>query len=138
GGQLLRLRPRQEHAVIKGVEKTAFADPAFFLHQNAVHDRDLPGRAAEGEQGDARPHPNRLAKRHRGFALRRLRLPACLNLAHAASCTLIGGFKSFCDRTCLTQDMRPARKLLQLKSTLSSGESAVVPEMRKSRCGRIL
>ena len=29
-----------------------------------MHHRDLPGRPAEGERGDARPHPHRLAEGH--------------------------------------------------------------------------
>ena len=44
------------------------ADPALLLHQDAVHHRDLPGRAAERERRDAQPHPESLAKRYRAGA----------------------------------------------------------------------
>jgi hypothetical protein len=47
GRELLRLRPRQQHAVIERVKKTLLADPAFLVDQDAVHHRDLPGGSAE-------------------------------------------------------------------------------------------
>jgi hypothetical protein len=42
------------------MQEALFADPAFFLDEDPVHDRDLAGRAAERQQPDARP-------RARGF-----------------------------------------------------------------------
>ena len=45
-------RAGQEHAVVERVQEPRLADPALLLDQDAVHDRDLPGGAAEGERGD--------------------------------------------------------------------------------------
>jgi len=42
------------------MEKAALADPAFFLDQVAVHDRDLPGGTAEAVQRHFDPKPKRL------------------------------------------------------------------------------
>lgn len=53
GGQLLRFRPRQQHAEIKGMKKTRLVQPAFFIHQNAMHGGDLTGGTAERQQADA-------------------------------------------------------------------------------------
>ena len=47
GGELLRLGARQEHAVVQRVQEAVLADPALLLDEDAVHDRDLAGRAAE-------------------------------------------------------------------------------------------
>ena len=47
GGELLRLGPGQQHAVVERMEEALFADPALLLDQDAVHDRDLSGGAAE-------------------------------------------------------------------------------------------
>ena len=47
GRQLLRLRARQQHAVVQRMQKPALGDPVLFLDQDAVHDCDLPGGAAE-------------------------------------------------------------------------------------------
>ena len=38
------------------------ADPPLLLDQDAMHDRDLTGGAAERERGDPQPDPERLAK----------------------------------------------------------------------------
>ena len=48
GGELLRLGPRQQHAVVERVQEAALRHPALLLDEDAVHDRDLAGRAAEG------------------------------------------------------------------------------------------
>ena len=61
GGELLGLGSRQEHAVVQGVQEPCLGDPALLLDKDAMHDRDLSGRAAEAEHGDARPDPERLA-----------------------------------------------------------------------------
>jgi hypothetical protein len=45
--QLVRLGSGQQHAVAKRVQKPRFADPFLLIDDDAVHDRDLPGRAAE-------------------------------------------------------------------------------------------
>lgn len=55
GRQLLGLGPGQHHAVIERMQKTVFIDPAFFFHQNAVHQRNLSGRAAKTKQAYAPP-----------------------------------------------------------------------------------
>ena len=46
-GELLRLGAGQQHAVVERVQEALLAEPAPALDQLAVHDRDLPGRAAE-------------------------------------------------------------------------------------------
>jgi hypothetical protein len=51
-GQLLCLGAGQEHAEIKRVKKTRLADPASFLNQLALHDGDLPRRAAEADKSE--------------------------------------------------------------------------------------
>jgi hypothetical protein len=61
--ELLCLRPRQQHAVVERVQEPALADPALLLDQDAVHQRDLPGRPAEAERRDLRPGAHRLAER---------------------------------------------------------------------------
>ena len=50
--QLLRLRPRQQHAVIERVEELALLQPAPLVHQDAMHQGDLRRRAAERDQPD--------------------------------------------------------------------------------------
>jgi hypothetical protein len=50
GGKLLRFGARQQHAVVKCVQKPAFGNPVLFLDQNAMHHGDLPGRPAETQQ----------------------------------------------------------------------------------------
>ena len=61
GGELLRLGAGQEHAVVQGMQEAVLADPALLLDDDAVHDRDLAGGAAEAEQRDAQPDPEGLA-----------------------------------------------------------------------------
>jgi hypothetical protein len=61
-GELLRFRPRQQGAVGQGVQEALFADPPFFVHQDAMHHRDLPRRPAEGERCDTHPRFQRLAE----------------------------------------------------------------------------
>ena len=61
-GELLRLRARQQHAVVERVQEPRLADPALLLDQDAVHHRDLPGGAAERESRDPRPGPHRLGE----------------------------------------------------------------------------
>jgi hypothetical protein len=55
-GELLRLGAGQQHAIVECVEEPRLADPAFFIHQDAVHGGDLPGRAAETQQADPEPY----------------------------------------------------------------------------------
>jgi hypothetical protein len=62
--QLLRLGTGQQHAIIECMQKPAFADPALFFHQVAVHHRDLARRAAEAVERHLDPKPKRLAEGH--------------------------------------------------------------------------
>ena len=55
GGQLGGLRPRQEHAVVEGVQVAPLGKPASLFHQFAVQQRDLPGRTAEAHQTEPNP-----------------------------------------------------------------------------------
>ncbi len=66
GGQLLRLGAGQQHAVVQRVQEALLADPAAALDQFAVHDGDLPGRAAEADEPQLQPEAQRLAEAH-GF-----------------------------------------------------------------------
>src|ERR1700676_5515337 len=60
GRKLLRLRTREQHAVVQRMQKTAFGDPVLFLDQDAVHYGDLPGRTAEAQHGNPQPDPKGL------------------------------------------------------------------------------
>jgi hypothetical protein len=76
GGELLRFGPGQHHAVVERVEEPAFRDPAALVDQLAMHDGDLPGRAAEADAAEAQPVAQRLgfgrrARRRFGHAARR-------------------------------------------------------------------
>src|SRR4051794_22788357 len=44
------------------MQEPRLANPALLVDDDAVHDGDLPGRAAEGERGYAQPDPERLAE----------------------------------------------------------------------------
>ena len=55
GGELLRLRAGQDHAVVERVQKSRFADPASFVDDFAVHDGDLACRATKAVQTDPCP-----------------------------------------------------------------------------------
>ena len=63
-GELLRLGPGQQHAVVEGMQEPVLADPALLLHQDTVHHRDLAGGAAKGERGDPGPDAHRVAERN--------------------------------------------------------------------------
>ncbi len=63
-GELLRLGTRQQHAIIEGMQKARLGNPAFLIDQDAVHHRDLSGRATEAEQCDAQPDAERLVQGH--------------------------------------------------------------------------
>ena len=54
-GELLGLGSGQQHAVVQRMQEPALGDPPLLLDDDAVHHRDLPGRAAEAQGGDARP-----------------------------------------------------------------------------------
>lgn len=55
-GELLGFGAWQEHAVIEGVQETIITDPAPTLDKLAVHEGDLPCRAAEAEKSDFNPN----------------------------------------------------------------------------------
>src|SRR5262245_37649421 len=60
--ELLGLRPRQQHAVVQGMQKSLFAKPAAPIDQFAVHNRDLTSRAAERDEAELDPKPKGLGK----------------------------------------------------------------------------
>ena len=62
-GQLLSLGAGEQHAVVEGVQESALPDPAFLVDQGALHDRDLPGRSAEGLQARSEPRLDGLPER---------------------------------------------------------------------------
>jgi len=64
GRQLLRFRAGEQVAEIERVEEIFFSDPFAFVHQFAVHQRDLPGRPAKAEEADAGKHPHKIGKRN--------------------------------------------------------------------------
>ena len=66
GGELLRLGAGQQHAVVERVQEPRLADPALFVHQDAVHQRDLRRRTAEAEQPDAGEGADDLAEAGQG------------------------------------------------------------------------
>ena len=55
--QLMGLGSGQQHAVAQRVQEPRLADPFLFVDDDAVHHRDLPGRAAEAQGGDPQPDP---------------------------------------------------------------------------------
>src|SRR5262249_31453469 len=63
GRKLLRLGARQQHAIVERMQEPLLRYPALLLDQNAVHDRDLAGGAAEAQACDAQPGQERLAPR---------------------------------------------------------------------------
>ena len=63
GRELLRLRTRQQHAVVERVQEALLRYPALLFDQDAVHDRDLSRGTAEAQRRDAQPSPQRLVQR---------------------------------------------------------------------------
>ena len=53
--ELHRLGPRQQHAEAERIEIERLGQPFLLIDEDAMHEGDLRGRAAEGEQPDARP-----------------------------------------------------------------------------------
>src|SRR3546814_3442167 len=64
GGELLRLGAGKQHAIVERVEESFLTNPAFFVDQDAVHHRDLPGGAAEAQRCDPRPNAGCFTKGH--------------------------------------------------------------------------
>ena len=82
GRELLGLGAGQQRAVVQRLQETLVADPLLLLDDDAVHDRDLAGRAAERQGGDTRPHLHGLAERH--AVRRRVGRAAQGNVGHLA------------------------------------------------------
>jgi hypothetical protein len=51
--ELLCFRAWKQHAEVERMEETLLPDPLFLVDQDAVHHRDLPGRAAKAQRRDA-------------------------------------------------------------------------------------
>ena len=64
GGELLRLRPREQHAVVERMQETLLADPVPALDQLGMHDGDLARRPAKTDEAQLQPEPHGLAKTH--------------------------------------------------------------------------
>ena len=65
GRELLRLRAGQQHAIVERMQEAPLGDPALLLDHDAMHHRDLAGRAAEAQERDPQPDPQRRAQRDR-------------------------------------------------------------------------
>ena len=63
-GELLCFRPRKEHAEVQSMQKSVLTDPLLFLDKDAMHQRDLTGRSAEGKKSDPSPYPHCFGKRN--------------------------------------------------------------------------
>src|SRR5439155_125039 len=61
--KLLRLRAGQQHAEVERVQKARLADPPFLFDQLRLHDRDLAGRAAKGDEAKLQPKAKCSSKR---------------------------------------------------------------------------
>jgi hypothetical protein len=81
-GELRGFGSREQHAIVQGVKKSSFADPAFFLDQFGVHDGDLTGRPAEADEAEFQPEAKGLGEtgvsnwfwvRHRGINVHQAR-----------------------------------------------------------------
>ncbi|CAN5891219.1 hypothetical protein BH24BAC1_BH24BAC1_15030 [soil metagenome] len=62
-GQLLGLRARQQHAVVEGVQKLGVRHPLLLVHDKLLHDADLPGRPAKGDEPQFEPEEKRIPER---------------------------------------------------------------------------
>ena len=62
GGELHGLRPGQQHAEIERVQEALLADPFPLVDEHAVHQRDLAGGSAEGQDADLRPDGKRFTE----------------------------------------------------------------------------
>ena len=73
------------------MQETAFGDPASFLYDDAVHDGDLPGGAAEAQQRNLDPNAQRFAKAHAMGTSRAIDSPA-----RAIDCDCGVGLRHLC------------------------------------------
>ena len=62
GRELLRLRPRQQHAEVERVQEARLVDPLLLVDHDAMHHGDLAGRAAEIDAADLEPDLEELAE----------------------------------------------------------------------------
>jgi hypothetical protein len=62
GGKLHGLGPRKQHAEVERMQEAVLRDPFPLVDKDAVHERDLAGRAAERKHADLGPHEKRLVK----------------------------------------------------------------------------
>src|SRR5262249_19042663 len=69
GGELLRLRSRQQHAEIERMQEPRLIDPLLLIDNHAMHEGDLPGRSAEIDAADLQPDHKGLAKGWPGIRL---------------------------------------------------------------------
>jgi len=60
--ELLRFWTGQQGAIRQRVQEPLLADPASFVDEFAMHDRDLPGGPAKGAQGDPEPRARRFTE----------------------------------------------------------------------------
>jgi hypothetical protein len=74
----LRLGSRQEHAKIQRLREIRLSDPPPPLDEFAVHDRNLPGGAAESDAPELQPKPHRLAERGLGSNHKSIKFPYIL------------------------------------------------------------
>ncbi len=63
GGELLRLRAGQEHAVVEGVQEPVLGNPAPALHELLMHDGNLPRGPPEADEAKLQPEGKRFAER---------------------------------------------------------------------------
>src|SRR5262245_46318338 len=61
-GELRGLGTGQEHAKVERMQKPGLIDPVAFLHQFAMHDRDLPCRTSETDETELQPKAECFAK----------------------------------------------------------------------------
>ncbi len=64
-GELLRFRTGEEHAEMERVQETRLADPAAFLYELGLHDRDLAGGSAEADEPELEPEAKGFAEGRR-------------------------------------------------------------------------
>ena len=62
GGELHRLGTGKEHAEIQRMQKALLRDPPPLIDEQAMHERDLAGRPAEGQDADPAPEGERFGK----------------------------------------------------------------------------
>jgi hypothetical protein len=82
GRKLMRLGSRQEHAKIQLLREIRLSDSPTPLDEFAVHDRNLPGGAAESNTRELLPKPHRLAEKGLGSNYKSLKFPYVLRFLY--------------------------------------------------------